>query len=204
MTYELYVFDAEQVSDLDGARQALDDMPYFERSRPVSDTGARKWRTVRALQAGSADLTLIEQQKPKRGEQEMRYVQLANLETPHALCLNIFDEAVEIVLELPEAFVDGAAVVKATFIYLLRLEREGYACVYDAQLDRLLDPGSDEDLVLSAYGASRGAVERGAPRSGSAPVESTAGEATDSLGRSATPASEASAAGNRKPWWKFW
>lgn len=209
MTYELYVFDAERVADVDGARKAHDDMPYFERSRPVSDTGARKWRTVRALQAGNCDLTLVEQEKPRRGEPELRYVQLANLETAHALCLNVFDEAVEIVLEVPEVFTDAGAVVKATFADLLRLEMEGYARVYDAQLDRLLDPASDEDLVLRAYAASAGMIARGALRPAASPSEVTSIKISAKSARtsSESPPQQVpapSAGANPKPWWKFW
>ncbi|MBM3393158.1 MAG: hypothetical protein FJY37_00645 [Betaproteobacteria bacterium] len=200
MTYELYVFDTEQVSGLEGAREAHEAMPYFERSRPVSDQGARKWRTIRALQASSRDLTLMEPEKPKRGEEEMRYAQLANLETAHALCLNIFDDAVEIVLEVPDEPVDAEQAVKATFACLLRLELEGYACVYDAQLDRLLNLSTDEALLSQSYASEAGMMQQGGERSRPSPKSTP--QAPLSAPLAAEPGSISG--GSKKPWWKIW
>lgn len=184
MTYELYVFDDRQVADVQAARAAHEAAPYFDSSLPTAEKGARKWRTARALQTGDAGLRIIDHGEGVRRGRSVNSLQVASPDATQALCLHVFDDAAEIVIEVPDEPGRPEALLREVWDCLARLHREGLGVVYDPQADRLLDIDRDHGALLQALTPARRDHAQASPPPAASPAPAARGSA--------------------KAWWKFW
>jgi hypothetical protein len=210
MSYEIWAFDAAQVSTADAAGKAWEESTYENSSLPDHDRTARKWQIKDEVLAFNSAL-IFREPAPKgllsklaADSDETRYLVLCRPpavstvdDDGRGIDFCIYDQAIEI--EFPWSAERDAVegIVRDAWRHLEKLSQLGFGRFYDTERSTLLDLDADFDAVLKCYIENLELDEEDA-----APEPLASG-----TGRSRPPDAEAPFSGNvvdSKPWWKLW